>query len=298
MSKQLIYNYCIMSSKNKGNIAIWGLIISTIIVWWLIISINKDKIDFLKNKPSILNTNLLEEKNINQIKIKDEISLNETSINENEKFLLNIDNETIKIEDEKEEQIVKELPKEVNLKVQFYPQAPDADWSLPWSEACEEASIILAYYFIKWMDLTKEVFKQEILGIVELEKELHWKYISTNIEETAKTLEEFYDYDNYKIIQNPSIEDLKYELSEWHPIIAPFAWKKLWNIYFKNWWPRYHMLVIVWYKDWIFITNDVWTNRWENFEYTYETIMNALQDLTSEWEFDDSIWKSKVLVLQ
>lgn len=292
-----------MSSLNKGNIAMWCLIIGTVIVWWIIISSNKDRIVFFKDKPSILNTDLLEEKNI---EIKKEVSLNETwsleeihlNINVNEELLLNENNEIIKIEDVKEEQIVKELPKGVNLKVPFYPQAPDADWSLPWSEACEEASIVLAYYFIKWMNLTKETFKEEILGIVELEKELHWKYIDTNIEETAKILEEYYDYDNYKIIQNPTIEDLKYELSEWNPIVAPFAWKKLWNIFYQNGWPRYHMLVIVWYKDWFFITNDVWTSRWENFEYTYETIMNALQDLTHEWEFDVSIWKSKVLVLQ
>jgi hypothetical protein len=36
-------------------------------------------------------------------------------------------------------------------------------------------------------------------------------------------LEEFYNYKNYEIIDNPTVEDLKKELAQGHPIVAPFA---------------------------------------------------------------------------
>lgn len=189
-------------------------------------------------------------------------------------------------------------PKEINLRVPFYSQASDADWSLPWKEACEEASIALAYYFVQWRTLTKEQFKDDILGMVELQKQLFWKYIDTSIAETAILLEEFYNYHNYEIIENPTLDDLKYHLARWHPIVAPFSGKKLWNSFFTSGGPRYHMLVIVWYNDTFFFTNDVGTSRWENFAYSYETILNALHDLIPLGEGDILTWEKRVLVLK
>lgn len=38
--------------------------------------------------------------------------------------------------------------------------------------------------------------------------------VDTNVEETAEILEEYFDYTNYKILENPSIEDLKSELAQ------------------------------------------------------------------------------------
>ena len=52
--------------------------------------------------------------------------------------------------------IEKVLPKELNLAMTFYSQAPFVDWSEPWQNACEEASILLVantYYKHNW---TKE----------------------------------------------------------------------------------------------------------------------------------------------
>lgn len=190
------------------------------------------------------------------------------------------------------------LPKEVNLDVIFYPQAPDADWSLPWKEACEESSIALAYHFVMEDNLTKAEFKEDILEMVELENQMFGKYIDTSVEETAQLLEEYYDYTDYKIIDNPSIDDLKRELSQWHPIVAPFAGKELGNSFFTNGGPRYHMLVIVGYNEEFFLTNDVWTSRGENFAYSYDTIMNALHDLIPEWEWDIRNGEKRVLVLK
>lgn len=192
------------------------------------------------------------------------------------------------------------IPSQINLKVPFFAQAPDWDWSLPWKEACEEASLALAFHFVNWDDITKEEFKSDLTEMFDLQENIFWKYIDTSIAETAQLLEEYYDYDNYEVIEEPTVDDLKRELSQWNPIVAPFAWKKLWNSYYTNWWPRYHMLVIVWYDDeqWVFITNDVWTSRWMNFPYEYDVIMNSLHDLVPRWEWDILDWEKRVLVIR
>ena len=188
------------------------------------------------------------------------------------------------------------LPDEINLEVPFYPQAPDANWWLPWKEACEESSVALAYHYVSWKDLTKETFKSEIQWMVSLQNEIFWQYIDTNMSETAQFLEQYYDYKDYKLIDEPTVDDLKLELANGHPIVAPFSGKELWNSFFTNGGPRYHVLVIVWYKDWFFLTNDVGTSRWENFAYSFDVIMNAMHDLVREW--DIWTWEKRVLVLQ
>lgn len=210
-----------------------------------------------------------------------------------EKILTQLEAETLHAENTQEE-----LPEKINLKVPFYPQAPDGNWSLPWKEACEESSVALAYHFVQDKELTKEQFKKEVLEMVELEKEILWKYIDTSMEETAQFLEEYYDYTDYKIIDNPTVEDIKYELSQWHPIVAPFAGKKLWNSFFTNGGPRYHVLVITGYDEKVFFTNDVWTSRGENFTYEQEVIMDSMHDLIPNWQWDIVDWEKRILVLQ
>ena len=202
------------------------------------------------------------------------------------------------IEEKLEEMDTNELPVEVNLDVTFYPQAPDWDWSLPWKEACEESSVIQAYYYVTGQNLDKQTFKSEVIEIVDLQNKMFNKYIDTSVAETAEFLEEHYGYADYKIIDNPTVEELKSELAQWHPIVAPFAWKELGNWFFTNGWPRYHMLTIVGYNDEFFLTNDVWTSRWENFAYSYDTIINAMHDLVPVWEWDILTGEKRVLVLQ
>lgn len=250
-------------------------------IWFI-----QDTIDSSKINDDFINT---EWKNAPEI-IVDEELLEQMPTVENEVTQMQIEENIPTSKDE--------IPNEINLDVTFFPQAPDWNWELPWKEACEESSVVQAYYYAIGEPLDKETFKKEVLEIVEKQKELFGKYIDTSIEETAIFLEEYYGYTDYKIIDNPTIEEMKYELAQWHPIIAPFAWKELGNWFFTNWGPRYHMLVIVGYNEEFFLTNDVGTSRWENFAYTYETIMNSMHDLIPLWEWDILEWEQRILVLQ
>ena len=120
------------------------------------------------------------------------------------------------------------------------------------------------------------------------------------MDETAQFLEAYYDYTDYEIIDNPSLEEIKSHLSQWHPIVAPFAWKKLWNSFFTNGGPRYHVLVITWYDDSqdVFYTNDVWTSRGEHFAYEQSVIMDALHDLVPNGQWNITDWAKRILVMK
>ncbi|MBU1682334.1 C39 family peptidase, partial [Patescibacteria group bacterium] len=192
---------------------------------------------------------------------------------------------------------IRDQKSEINLDVPFFSQAPDSDWGMPWQEACEEASVILAYYYTADLPLSKEKFKEEVYKLVDWEIENYGQYEHTNISQTAEMLVANYELSitDYELISNPSIEDLKNELAQGHAIIAPFAGRQLGNPFYSEEGPYYHMMVIKGYDEEHFITNDVGTKRGENFIYPYETLMSAMH----EWHDEDiNLGAKKVIVIK
>ncbi|MBU0577031.1 C39 family peptidase [Patescibacteria group bacterium] len=188
-----------------------------------------------------------------------------------------------------------EPPSEINLNVPFYPQAPDANWGMPWQEACEEASVILAYYYATGQDLTKEKFKEEVYKLVDWEIENYGSYEHTDISQTVRMLESNFEFSNFLILNDISVEDMKNELAEGNVIIAPFAGRELGNPFYSGEGPYYHMLVIKGYDEENFITNDVGTKRGENFIYPYRTIISAMH----EWHDEDiTLGAKKIIVVK
>lgn len=183
---------------------------------------------------------------------------------------------------------------EINLNATFFPQAPDADWSEPWQETCEEASTVLAYYYAINKKISKEIFKQEILNLVAWQNDNFGDYKHSNVEQTSMFLSKYFKFNNFKILENPSIEDLKKELSKTNIIIAPFAGKELKNPFYSNGGPIYHMMLIKGYDKENFITNDVGSKRGENFIYKQSSLYSALHDWN---EKDIKKGKKRVIVL-
>jgi len=166
---------------------------------------------------------------------------------------------------------------------------------MPYQEACEEASLILAYDYIEDITMTKEEFNTELLRMIDWETLYFGDYKHTTVEQTAELLEQFYGFTNWEIIENPTVDDLKSELSAGNPIVAPFAGRLLGNPNFTGEGPYYHMLVIRGFDENYFITNDVGTRLGENYQYAYDVLMNALHD----WHETDiaTFGEKKVLVL-
>lgn len=177
--------------------------------------------------------------------------------------------------------VAPEIPKELNLAMMFYSQAPFVDWSEPWQNACEEASILLVantYYNHYW---TKEQFRDQILALVGWENKNFGDYKSTNAQQISKMLEDFLKLKSIIHI-NPTFEDVQKILSHGHLIVMTFDGRELGNPFFTNGGPDYHALVIKGYKEGEkVITEDVGTQHGENYVYTWKTLINANHDYTT-----------------
>lgn len=180
-----------------------------------------------------------------------------------------------------------ELPSEINLAVPFTPQAPHANWSLPYKEFCEEASVLMAASYINKQKIpTPEFADAEMLKIRDFEVKRFGYYEDTTAEETAAIIREYYQYDRVKVLVNPTVENIKQAVAGGQLVIMPAAGRLLGNPYFTPPGPLYHMLVIKGYtKDGRFIVNDPGTRRGADFTYTPETLMNAMHD----WRADGVI---------
>ncbi|MEK7123905.1 MAG: DUF192 domain-containing protein [Patescibacteria group bacterium] len=173
---------------------------------------------------------------------------------------------------------IMELPKEINLAVPFTPQAPFADWNLPYKETCEESSLVMVDYFLKNKGLTPSLADREILNLVKYQKQKLGYFEDTDAQTTAKIMRDYYGHKGAKAIYGITIDDIKKELAKGRPVIIPAAGRLLGNPFYTFPGPLYHMLVVKGYTEENFITNDPGTRRGENFLYPFERFYGAIHD--------------------
>lgn len=168
----------------------------------------------------------------------------------------------------------------VILEAPFQSQAPFGDWTQPWQDACEEASIIVAEFGLKQKPLSKEKMRDEIQRLVDYQNTNFGTYRSTNLKNTAKVAREVYGMET-EMLNDPTIQDLKAKLAAGHFIIAPLAGRLLHNPFFTGAGPVYHMFVIIGFddNDKVFITHEVGTRHGQAYRYPYQTVMKAIRDL-------------------
>lgn len=168
------------------------------------------------------------------------------------------------------------LPVQVNLAVPFTSQAPEGNWDQPWQDACEEAAILMLDAYYKQYDLSVLFSKNELQKMVDWETAKSWGG-SISIERVQQATEHYIGSAG-RIIENPTVEELKDLLASGHPILAVADGKTLQNPYFTNGGPVYHALIIRGYTPTHFITNDPGTRHGEAFQYTYDNLMSSLKD--------------------
>lgn len=171
-------------------------------------------------------------------------------------------------------------PEKKLIKVPFTSQAPFANWQPPFNETCEEAALVMAVSWLNNKPLTPEIAKKEILDLVDYQKKKYGDYIDTTAVETAGLANDFYQFDNLKIKEKATIDDIVSELAKGNLVIAPMAGRTLKNPYFRSPGPIYHMLLFVGYDKKLnqFITNDAGTKRGEGFRYSFKNIEESLAD--------------------
>ena len=188
------------------------------------------------------------------------------------------------------------IPNEYNIQnMDFFSQAPYGNRNQPYQDACEEASLLIWYYYLKNLNKTKAQYNTDLLAMVELEMQMLWYFESTTIMEMKQIINKRDREIKASIIEHPTIRDIEREISQNNVVIAPFYGKWLKNPHYALWGPEYHFMVIKGYNQTNFITHDVWTLRWENREYTKSTIMNNIHDRNRT---DVRMWAARILILK
>ena len=178
-------------------------------------------------------------------------------------------------------QATSSLPSSFNLVVSFTTQAPHANWSQPYQDSCEEASVITVHYF--WSDqiFTPAKADAEILKFVAFENDQLGSptgYLDTDAATTASLVERYWPQYRTSVVYDWTINDVETEIAAGHPVVAFFAGKELHNPNFKNGGPLYHALVIKGYTPTQFITNDVGTRRGADYVYAKQVLLDASHD--------------------
>ena len=173
-----------------------------------------------------------------------------------------------------------QLPQAINLKVPFRSQAPFGDWSEPYENGCEEASLIMVDYYYRSAPLSAQAMKDAIDEQVSWQITNWGSHDDISMEKLVELAKAFYPYQTR--ILTPLTPALIYEeLVLGHPVIVPAAGRELHNPNFRQPGPLYHMLVIKGFtSDGKFITNDPGTRNGADYLYTESTLMSAIHDWT------------------
>lgn len=172
------------------------------------------------------------------------------------------------------------LPTQINLAIPFLSQAPKQNWEMPYQEACEEASMIMvdAYLNGQTQAFTPEAGDRAILDLVSFETK-HGLGADITAAEAGKVITSYFTKRKVRVIQNPTVTQVRDYLAQSIPVIVPADGKALKNPNFRNGGPPYHMLVIKGYlPDGRWITNDPGTRKGADYIYDREVLWSAISD--------------------
>lgn len=179
------------------------------------------------------------------------------------------------------EPVVEKQKINLPLSIPFTSQAPFGIWDILHQEACEEASILMVYYYLNGRKLISPTEAD-----TDIKKFIAWQEsngykVDLTIKEVVAVGAAYFKMKGGRVITSPTIEQIKNELELGNPVIIPAAGRELKNPYFTPPGPIYHMLVIKGYDETGFITNDPGTKRGESYHYSFDVLMNALHDWNS-----------------
>lgn len=173
----------------------------------------------------------------------------------------------------------------VSLDVPYINEAPDNNWTGPWKNACEEASMAMVEKYYTGKSTVAVTEAKVFMTMMFTKQNSIWgSNADSDAKRTARLINDYTVY-NAIIKDNPTIEDIKQELQQKRPVISLHYGFDLQNpnIPFVPL-PRgtsYHMIVIKGYDDVTkeFIVNDTGDRKEGNgYRYDYDLFMNSLHD--------------------
>jgi len=172
-----------------------------------------------------------------------------------------------------------------SLPIPYINESPDGSWQGPWKNACEEASIfMIEKYYLGQQEADIRVAMAFMNNLFTIENKIFGSNANTDAKQTTQLINDYFSYNALMKI-NPTVLDIKKELQQKRPVIAPVFGFDLHNKNIPFLAPprgtAYHMLVIGGYDDTTkeFITEDSGDIvAGVNHRYTYDIVMGALHD--------------------
>ncbi|MBU0569527.1 C39 family peptidase [Patescibacteria group bacterium] len=166
-----------------------------------------------------------------------------------------------------------------NLSVPFTSQAPFGDWSEPWQNACEETSILMTDFFYAGKTLDRATARDQILQILSIKNNSFGYSLDETADTVVNLINGYLPWEAY-LVSNPTLEQIKNEIDQGHPVILPFYSRDLLNPHFLQGGPEYHMNVVSGYDDNAqkFIVQEPGTRFGLDYRYSYNIILHAIHD--------------------
>ena len=164
-------------------------------------------------------------------------------------------------------------PRQINLPVPFISQSPFGEWEDPrQQDACEEASILMAKWWINGTTGSLQQAKDELLALSAIAEQMLGTYHDSSAADTLRIFKQSMPAVKAEVFYSVSAEDIKKHLAEGKVVLAPANGQKLGNPNFTGAGPERHMFLIRGFDEARkqFITNDPGTRKGENYRYTYD----------------------------
>ena len=171
----------------------------------------------------------------------------------------------------------------VSLTVPYIKEVPAGTSGGPWKNGCEEASMaMLEQYYTGKKIMNIDAGKSFMTMLFNKENVLYGSNVNSDTTQVKYLVDNFSDY-SAKIINNPTIAQIKAEIDAGRPVITPHYGFDLHNphIPFLRTGTSYHMEVIIGYDDAAgqFIVNDSGdTVDGQNYRYDYNLFMSTIHD--------------------
>lgn len=169
--------------------------------------------------------------------------------------------------------------------VPFTAQAPLNQWGDGrFQDACEEAAILMAMKWVRGEALgTPAKVSQELIALVNFEKERYGEYRDGSMADTARLLREYYSYEDSSYRENVTLADIRLALMKGALVITPMNGRAMDNPYFVPPGPERHMVLIKGYDPATkqFITNDAGTQNGKDYRYNEEVFFKAIRDYST-----------------
>jgi hypothetical protein len=188
-------------------------------------------------------------------------------------------------------------------KVEFFSQAPFADWDdIRQQDGCEEAVMLMAYLWRSDTNFNKNQFLDALLDLTNFETEKFGAHNDIHVEDMATVMAEklgitdAYTVTDSDLITIAYLEEL---LDAGNLVIVPTQGKRLGNPNFSGEGPERHALLLLGYdrQNAEFIVHDPGTRKGENYRYPESVLLNAIYSYPTGHKLPVLVEEKAILVV-